>query len=151
MKQKGCDIWFKSWIDKKEMLLYKMRQYFPKPYERFSTNVRVKSDLSNYVRNSNFKRETSATHSLTHSLTSYIKLINDLSTEIKLILIKELIKDLVNGYIFLLMQNITEYDSQNHFCFNHYTGNLKHYVMAILFQDVNLKHFPIILRNLQQH
>ena len=71
---------------------------------------------------------------LTHSLTSYIKLINDLSTEIKLILTKELIKDLVNGYIFLMMQNITEYDSQNHFCFNHYTGNLKHYVMAILFQ-----------------
>ena len=68
MKQKGCDIWFKSWIDKKEMLLYNMGQYFPKPYERFSTNVRVKSDLSNYVRNSNFKREISATHSLTHFL-----------------------------------------------------------------------------------
>ena len=29
--------------------LYKMSQYFPKPYEPFSGNINVKVDLSNYA------------------------------------------------------------------------------------------------------
>ena len=35
---------FNSWIDKKDILkiLYKMSLYFPKQYERYSGNVKVK-------------------------------------------------------------------------------------------------------------
>ena len=44
---KGFDHSFNSWIDKKE--LYKMNQYFPKPYELFGGDINVKVDLSNYA------------------------------------------------------------------------------------------------------
>ena len=59
VKWKGCDNFFNSWIDKKELLnnvllnkvllnpLYKMSQYFPKLYDRFNENVKVELDLSN--------------------------------------------------------------------------------------------------------
>ena len=30
-------------------ILYKMSQYFPKPYEPFGGNINVKVDLSNYA------------------------------------------------------------------------------------------------------
>ena len=31
-------------------ILYKMSQYFPKPYEPFGGDINVKDDLSNYTR-----------------------------------------------------------------------------------------------------
>ena len=57
MKWKGYDKSFNSWIDKKRFSvtllaaipLYKMRQYFPKPYEPFGGNINIKVDLSNYA------------------------------------------------------------------------------------------------------
>ena len=33
----------------KKMLLYKMSQYFPKPFESFGGNVKVELDLSYYA------------------------------------------------------------------------------------------------------
>ena len=45
VKWKGYDNSFNSWIDKKT--LYKMSQYFPKPYEPFSGDINVTVDFSN--------------------------------------------------------------------------------------------------------
>ena len=47
---------FNSWFDKKT--LYKMNQYFPKPYEPFEKDINVKVDLSNYVAKVNLKNAT---------------------------------------------------------------------------------------------
>ena len=57
VKWKGCNNSFNSWIDKKDLVcfyriqfsLYKMSQYFPKPYDPFSGDINVKVNLSNYV------------------------------------------------------------------------------------------------------
>ena len=38
--------------------LYKMSQYFPKPYEPFGGNVIVRVDLSNYATNDDIKNIT---------------------------------------------------------------------------------------------
>ena len=38
--------------------LYKMSQYFPKPHNRFSGNVKVELDLSNYATKTDLNRET---------------------------------------------------------------------------------------------
>ena len=38
--------------------LYKMSQYFPKPYEPFGGNINVKVDLSNYPTKANIKNIT---------------------------------------------------------------------------------------------
>ena len=38
--------------------LYKMSQYFPKPYEPFSGNINVKVDLSNYATKDDIKNIT---------------------------------------------------------------------------------------------
>ena len=35
--------------------LYKMSQYFPKPYKSFETNINAKVDLSNYTTKLDFK------------------------------------------------------------------------------------------------
>ena len=40
----------------KEML-YKMSQYFPKPYEPFGRDINVKVDLSNYATKADLKNE----------------------------------------------------------------------------------------------
>ena len=37
------------------ILLYKMSQYFPKPYEPFGWDINVKVDLSNYATKSDIK------------------------------------------------------------------------------------------------
>ena len=37
------------------MLLYIISQYFPKPYGRFSRNVKAQLDLSNYATNIHLK------------------------------------------------------------------------------------------------
>ena len=38
-----------------QFLLYKMSQYFPKPYEPFSGDINVKVDLSNYATEADIK------------------------------------------------------------------------------------------------
>ena len=38
-----------------QFLLYKMSQYFPKPYEPFSGDINVKGDLSNYATKTDIK------------------------------------------------------------------------------------------------
>ena len=38
--------------------LYKMSQYFPKPYEPFGGNINVKVDLSNYATKDDIKNIT---------------------------------------------------------------------------------------------
>ena len=38
--------------------LYKMSQYFPKPYKSFGGNINVKVDLSNYATKTNLKNAT---------------------------------------------------------------------------------------------
>ena len=38
--------------------LYKMSQYFPKPYEPISGNINVKVDLSNYTAKDDIKNTT---------------------------------------------------------------------------------------------
>ena len=38
--------------------LYKMSQYFPKPYETFGGDINVKVDLSNYATKSDLKEAT---------------------------------------------------------------------------------------------
>ena len=40
------------------MLLYKISQYFLKPYERFGKNIKVDLDLSNYTRKPDLKGAT---------------------------------------------------------------------------------------------
>ena len=37
---------------------FKMRQYFPKPYEPFSGNINVRVDLSNYATRADIKNIT---------------------------------------------------------------------------------------------
>ena len=39
-------------------ILYKMSQYFPKPYEPFGGDINVEVDLSNYVTNADIKNIT---------------------------------------------------------------------------------------------
>ena len=56
VKWKGYDNSFNSWIDKKT--LYKMSQYFPKPYEPFRGDINVTVDLSNYATKDNIKSIT---------------------------------------------------------------------------------------------
>ena len=56
VKWKGYDNSFNSWIDKK--VLYKTSQYFPKPYEPFGGNIKVKLDLSNYATKVDIKNIT---------------------------------------------------------------------------------------------
>ena len=38
--------------------LYKMRQYFPKPYKNFGGNVKIELELSNYATKTDFKNAT---------------------------------------------------------------------------------------------
>ena len=45
-----------SWIDKKA--LYKISQYFRKPYSRFGKNIKVELDLSNYAAKADLKVAT---------------------------------------------------------------------------------------------
>ena len=40
------------------MLLYKISQYFLKPYESFGKNIKVDLDLSNYTRKADLKGAT---------------------------------------------------------------------------------------------
>ena len=47
VKWKGYNNSFNSWLIKKT--LYKMSQYFPKPYEPFGGDINVTVDLSNYA------------------------------------------------------------------------------------------------------
>ena len=37
---------------------YKMRQYFPKPYQNFGGNVKVELELSNYATKTDLKNAT---------------------------------------------------------------------------------------------
>ena len=41
-----------------EKTLYKMSQYFPKPYEPFGGDINVKIDLSNYATQTDLKKAT---------------------------------------------------------------------------------------------
>ena len=56
VKWRGYDNSFNSWIDKKT--LYKMNQYFPKPYEPFGGDINVRVDLSNYATKDDIKNIT---------------------------------------------------------------------------------------------
>ena len=58
--------------------LYKMSQYFPKPYEPFGGDINVKVDLSNYVTKSDVKN---ITHVITLSFALKANLAN-LKTEV---------------------------------------------------------------------
>ena len=63
--------------------LYKMSQYFPKPYEPFGGNINVKVDLSNYATKDDIKN-------ITHVDTSTFALktnVANLRTEVNWILI----------------------------------------------------------------
>ena len=62
-------------------ILYKMNQYFPKPYEPFSGDINVKVDLSNYATKANVKN---ITHVDTSSFTLKTNLANLKSTVDKL-------------------------------------------------------------------
>ena len=46
-------ILFKNWIFKS--MLYKMRQYYPKPFDRSSGNDKVELDLSSYATKAHLK------------------------------------------------------------------------------------------------
>ena len=54
---KGYDNLFNSWIDKKDLVQYriKMSQYFPKPFRSFGRNINVKVDLSNNATKADIK------------------------------------------------------------------------------------------------
>ena len=56
IKWKGCDNSFNSWINKKT--LYKLSQYFPKPFRSSGRNINVKVDLSNYATKTDLKNIT---------------------------------------------------------------------------------------------
>ena len=61
--------------------LYKMSQYFPKPYEPFGGDINVKVDLSNYATKANIKNISHADTSsfaLKTNLTSLKTEINEL-------------------------------------------------------------------------
>ena len=60
VKWEGYDNSFNSWIDKKDLVikLYKMIQYFPKPYEPSEGDINVKVDLSNYATKADLKEAT---------------------------------------------------------------------------------------------
>ena len=58
--------------------LYKMSQYFPKPYKPFDGDINVKVDLSNYARKADIKN---ITHVDTSSFALKTKLAN-LKTEV---------------------------------------------------------------------
>ena len=50
VRWKGYNSLFNSWIDKKDLVWFypiKMSQYFPKPYEAFGGDIKVKVDLLN--------------------------------------------------------------------------------------------------------
>ena len=67
--------------------LYKMSQYFPKPYEPFGGNINVKVDLSNYATKDDIKN-------ITHVYTSSFSLKTDLAnlkTEVDKLYINKLV------------------------------------------------------------
>ena len=53
-------------ISLKAIPLYKMSQYFPKPYEPFSGDINVKFDLSNYALKADIKNISHADTSIFH-------------------------------------------------------------------------------------
>ena len=58
VKWKDYDIYFNSWINKK-ILLYKM-SYFPEPYTRSKSKIKVEFDLPNDATKSGLKNATGA-------------------------------------------------------------------------------------------
>ena len=79
--------WKIKWI-----LLYKMSQYFPKPYEPFGGDINVKVDLSNYATKADIKN-------ISHVDTSSFPLKSNLAT------LKTEVDKLIltNLYLFLLI------------------------------------------------
>ena len=67
--------------------MYKMSQYFPKPYEPFSGNINVKVDLSNYATKDHVKN---ITHLDTWSFALKTNLVN-LKTEVDKLVIDKLV------------------------------------------------------------
>ena len=55
VKWKGYDHSFNSWMKK---ILFKMSQYFPKPYRSFRGNVKVELDFSSYATKAELKNAT---------------------------------------------------------------------------------------------
>ena len=55
VKWKGYDNSFNNWIEKQK-ILYKMSQYFPKPYEPLERDRNFKVDLSHYATKTDFKK-----------------------------------------------------------------------------------------------
>ena len=58
VKCKGYDNSFNSWIDIYRYIFYKKSQYFPKPYECFSGNIKVQLNRSNYATKADLKGAT---------------------------------------------------------------------------------------------
>ena len=54
----GQDMIIHSIVGLMKKTLYKMSQYFPKPYEPFGGDINVKVDLSNYATAADFKSAT---------------------------------------------------------------------------------------------
>ena len=57
VKWEGYNNLFNSWIDKKKTL-YKISQYFSKPYRIFGGDINVKVNLSDYATKLDLKNET---------------------------------------------------------------------------------------------
>ena len=57
VKWKGYNNSFNCWIDKKDLSLIKMSQYFP-PYKSSERNIKVELDLSNYATKTALKNVT---------------------------------------------------------------------------------------------
>ena len=57
VKWKGYDNSFNSWIDKKDLVKYRIKtsQYYSKPFRSFGRNINVKVDLSNYATKADIK------------------------------------------------------------------------------------------------
>ena len=59
IKRKGDKLYFKSkGYDNCIKILYKISQYFPKPYEPFRGDINVKVDLSSYATKADLKNPT---------------------------------------------------------------------------------------------
>ena len=69
---------FLSYMFKTRFNIIKMSQYFPKPHEAFSGNIKVKVDLSNYATKADIKN---ISHADTSSLALKTNLVN-LKTEV---------------------------------------------------------------------
>ena len=54
----GQDMIVHSVVGLMKKTVYKMSQYFPKPYEPFGGDINVKVDLSNYATTADFKSAT---------------------------------------------------------------------------------------------